>query len=512
MLLPITGPAYTHASQDVNAQKCINLFPTEIGPDGLGIDDPNNRVDQEGVSKGALIRTPGHKLLIDLNGAACRGIVTINSTDVYTVIDSSVYKLTINQQSLTATSTLLGTIGTTTGPVRMRNNLTQLIIVDGSSAGYIYTFASGIFAQISDPDFLGGSSVVYNDGYFLYNQPGTPYVWNSNQADGTTWSAVQFFTAESKPCIVVGLAVNKGEIWVFADSLVEVWYDAANPPPGTPYSYRIGSGMDIGCSAPNSIVEMETINVWLDSRGFVCQSDISPYIRNNNSGYDLRVISTPALHAEWQTYPTLSDATATFYTDRGHIIYMITFPSAGKTWCYDFPTKPMRAGGSVGSWHQRTYLNPVTSLEEQCLSQYVTKLGQLNISGGLRSGKIYVMSANYYDDDGVPIKCTRATAPFTSDFKTVAVDKLELRMQTGYAVQTGDGANPQVVLRYSNDGAHTWSDPIQRPIGLVGQYNNRITWNRLGSSWEWVFEFSITSPINFSLIKANAAVTAVEDS
>lgn len=626
MMLPITGASYTHASQDVNAQRCVNLFPTDIGPSGLGSDDPENTPNPEGIGKGALIRTPGHKLLIDLHGSECRGLFTINSEFVYTVVDSTLYQLTINEFTQTATSKTIGTIGTTSGPVKMRNNSTQLMIVDGSSSGYIYveqttitttigtiggsagntyalwiqgsgtkvqiynyvsvstaltpaalvtainlqttttgvtaSNASGVvtltntndsdlfiyedgvgfvqevngfsatssglnpiwagallglksidvpaFNKIWDPDFVGGNTLIYNDGYFLYDQPGTSTVWNSALNDGTTWSALEFFNASSKPCLVQGLAVNKGEVWVYGDTIAEVWFDNANAS-GTPYSYRIGSGMDIGCSASQSIVEMETINVWLDSRGFVCQSDISPYIRNNNSGYDIKIISTPALHAEWATYFTITDAIGTYYTDRGHIMYMITFPTAGKTWVYDFPPNPMVRSNNKGGWHERTYLNPISSQEEYCLSQYVTKFNQLNVSGGNRSGKIYIMSSQYYTDDGVLIKCTRSTAPFSSDFAYYGIDKLELRMQTGAALQTGQGSNPQIVLRSSSDGSHTWSDPVSRSIGLVGQYNHRVIWNRLGSAREWVFEWSVTEPIDFSLIKASVAVSASED-
>ncbi len=615
-VLPITGGAYKHASQDVNYQRCVNMFPTEIGPNGLGIDDPNNAPSMEGISKGALIRSPGCKELINLGGEECRGLFTILNTYIYAVVDNNLYQLTVNEDGPSITSIFIGNLNTSTGPVHMSNNNTQLLIVDGSPTAYLYmpqtygiaaigpiggtagdtytlsingtTIYSGanvstaltdnqLIAQINNytsvttvtassggtgsiiltaagpttitvvesgtgftvgtngltvngggfyggsvtayqtigpsNNYTGGSTVVFNDGYFLYNQAGTNYVWNSSLQDGskTGWNALDYFTAETKPCIVQGLCVNKGEIWVFGDTLTEVWYDAANTPPGTPYSYRVGSGMDIGCGAPHSIVAMELINIWLDSRGFVCISDISPYIRNNNSGYDLRIVSMPAQHAEWATYPTLADAIGTYYTDRGHIMYMISFPSAQKTWVYDFPARPMRMGVQVGEWHERTYVNPTTSEEDYYLIQYIARIGQLNIGAGSRSGKIYDFSFKYFDDDGAPIRCLRTTAPTTADFKYGGIDKLSLRMMTGESLQNGNGSNPQVMLRYSNDGGHTWSNTLYRDMGKVGEYNHKITWNRLGSADEWVFEFSIQEPINFSLIKASIEVTELED-
>jgi hypothetical protein len=511
-MIPITGGAYKHPSQDVNCQRCVNMFPTEIGPNGLGIDDPNNAYSMEGISKGTLIRSPGTKMILDLGGQQMRCIYRINDELGYTVIDNKLYSLTINQVARTVVSAVVGTLSTSVGPVHMSNNATQLIIVDGSPNGYVYTASTGAFKVLTTADnFNGGVRVVYNDGYFLYDQPGTNTVWQSAINDGTSYNALAFFTAQTKPCILNGLAVNKGEVWLFGDVLTEVWYDAANAPPGSAYSYRVGSGMDIGCVAPHSIVEMELINIWLDSRGFVVVSDISPYIRNNNSGYDLRVVSTPALHAEWATYATLADAIGTYFVDRGHIMYMISFPSAQKTWVYDFPARPTRMTVTPGEWHERTYLNPSTYEEEYYLIQYTATFGQLTLGGGTRSGKIYDFSHMYFTDDGAPIRCTRTTAPFTSDFKYVGVDKLSLRMESGDALQAGDGSNPAIMLRYSNDGAHTWSYFLDPIIGKVGQYNKKITWNRLGTAEEWVFEFTIQSPINFSLIKASAEVSTIED-
>ncbi len=614
VMLPITGGAYQHASQDVNYQRCVNWFPTEIGPNGLGIDDPQNQPSMEGIGKGALIQSPGNKLLIDLGGQECRGIFTIQNKYVYAVVDDNLYQLTINPMSRTATSIFIGNLNTSTGPVSMVNNYWQLFITDSSPTAYLYmsntygtctmgpiggsagntytltiqgyviynavnvataltatqviaqintfttttgitastggtgivnltatgpvtititesgtgfvagtngltvsggNFASGVVNayQIinSTNGYNGGQIVIFNDGYFLYNQPGTNTIWNSNTNDGTNWNELDYFSAETKPCLVNGLAVNKGEIWIFGDTLTEVWYDAANAPPASPYSYRVGSGMDIGCCAPHSIVAMELINIWLDSRGFVAISDISPYIRNNNSGYDMRIVSTPAQHAEWATYPTITDAIATYFIDRGHVMYMLTFPTAQKTWVYDFPARPMRMSMSQGEWHERTYLNPTTFEEEYYLIQYIAKFEQMNIGAGIRSGKIYDFSYKYYTDDGAPIRCTRTTATATNDFKYSDIAALWLRMETGEALQSGNGSIPQVFLRYSNDGGHTWSQIMARNMGQVGQYNHKILWERLGSAEEWIFEFSVQEPIKYSLIKASADVSAMEE-
>jgi len=65
------------------------------------------------------------------------------------------------------------------------------------------------------------------------------------------------------------------------------------------------------------------------------------------------------------------------------------------------------------------------------------------------------------------------------------------------------GANPQAMLRWSNDGGSTWSNEHWTSIGQIGQYKNRAIWRRLGWSRDRVFEVVVTDPINAVIISAN---------
>jgi PKD repeat protein len=56
------------------------------------------------------------------------------------------------------------------------------------------------------------------------------------------------------------------------------------------------------------------------------------------------------------------------------------------------------------------------------------------------------------------------------------------------------GADPQVMLRLSNDGGKTWITEQWRSAGRVGEYLRRVRWNRLGCARRRVFEVSVTDP------------------
>jgi hypothetical protein len=55
-------------------------------------------------------------------------------------------------------------------------------------------------------------------------------------------------------------------------------------------------------------------------------------------------------------------------------------------------------------------------------------------------------------------------------------DKLELEFNV---VQ---GSDPQVMLRFSDDGGHTWSNEHWKSMGKIGRYGYRTIWRRLGAT------------------------------
>jgi len=481
MQLPITGPAYKHPAIEVNNQRCLNLFPMSPGPEGRG--------------KGPLVHTSGLELLTNLGSGAIRSIKTVGLY-TYVVSGNTVYRLDINESARTATSSTLGTLTTTTGPVSVASNPTQIIWVDGTDQGYLYNIDTLAYGVISDSDFPVADQVIFIDGYFMVNDHGTGQFYTSALNDGTSWDPLDVATAESGTDDVVGLGVSKGEAWIFGEATTEIWYNAANPT-GSPFSPRDGLEMQIGCGAPASIVLLNDLLIWLDNRGFIVQSEVSPFIRSNNSGYDIKIVSDEAITAEILSYGTRSDAVAMGYNDRGHLMYQISFPTEQKTWVFDYTTK---------SWHERAYYSTGVGELQHHLCQYYAQSGNLHLMGGDRDGKVYISDSTIYTDNGDPIRRIRTTSPIvdTNDYKDISIDCLEIKFGLG----DSDVEDPQVTMRYSFNGGHSWSNHLPRTIAAVGDYNKRVTWNRLGTSTEWVFEVSIVENMPVAIVDATIMQTA----
>jgi hypothetical protein len=72
------------------------------------------------------------------------------------------------------------------------------------------------------------------------------------------------------------------------------------------------------------------------------------------------------------------------------------------------------------------------------------------------------------------------------------------------------GVIPKVMLRWSDDGGHTWSNEHWREVGRQGEYGTRVIWRRLGMTLKLrdrVFELSGTDPVKIALMGAELDVS-----
>lgn len=477
MKISIAGGMYEHSSRPVNYQRCVNLFPSPSGPDGESGSSDNF----------VLLHTPGLREVIDLAGLEVRAIMQYQGK-MYCVVDDSFYELTATSshdpEVVTITSTLRGTLNTQVGIVSWDSNATQLMIGDGGG-GYIYTPADTTFTAISDADFLGAETLCLMDNYFIYNVPDTNKIYATAINDGSSVSALDFVSEQTKSGNVIAVTQFRNELWVFCELCTVVYYNAANPT-GFPFTKRPGAAMDVGCLAVDSVVQIGNSHlIWLSHQGYIVKAN----------GYDAETISTPAITKELVSYGKIEDAEAYGYDEDGHSFYVISFPSAQKTWVYDL---------FFNKWHERDYV--VSGYHFRDIPRVCQKFQDINFVGAYNSGKIYTMSRKIHTHDGEYIQRLFVTPHQSQDKVLVGVPELELHMETGVGIETGQGSDPQIMMRYSVDGARTWSNELWRSIGAIGEYDARIRWNRLGVGRQWCFEFNYSEPTPCSFISLAVSI------
>jgi len=506
MKSPILGSAYVARSVNAADNRMINLFP-EVVPEA-------------GKEPAFLQRAPGLNYLATMGQGPVRGLWQFGNYG-YAVSGTLLYQID-SDFNVVSKGAVSGT-----GQVSMVDNGTQMFIAAGAT-GYIYNSSTDVFAQITDVDFAGAVTVGFIDGYFVYNQPNSQKFWVTALYDGTSVDPLDFASAEGSPDNLVSLIVDHREVWLFGQNSTEVWYDAGLP--DFPLSRIQGAFIEIGCAAPFSVAKLDNGVFWLSSdargRGMVYRSN----------GYAGVRISTHSVEWQIQQYADITDAVAYTYQQDGHSFYVLNFPSANITWVYDVATQ---------SWHQRAgwLNNAFTRHRGNCQMAFN---GQI-IIGDYLTGQIYAYDPMVYTEAGAVqkwLRSWRALPTGTNNLRRTTQHSLQLDCESGVGLDgaapaivtyssgissdaasaapfSGEseeatseiivqGSDPQVMLRWSDDGGHTWSSEHWRSMGKIGETGRRVLWRRLGMTMKLrdrVYEVSGTDPVKIAIMGAELIVS-----
>ena len=66
--------------------------------------------------------------------------------------------------------------------------------------------------------------------------------------------------------------------------------------------------------------------------------------------------------------------------------------------------------------------------------------------------------------------------------RKMAVESLRVDFEPGTALANGQGSDPKLMMRYSNDACKTFGAKTSRSMGKIGQNKTMIKWARLGSA------------------------------
>jgi hypothetical protein len=287
----------------------------------------------------------------------------------------------------------------------------------------------------------------------------------------------------------VGVISDHRELWVFGTDSVEVWYDSGAT--DFPLQRIQGAFNEIGCVAAFSIAKLDNGLFWLgtDARG--------QGIVYRANGYTGVRVSTHAIEYAIAQYGNIADAIAYTYQQEGHAFYVLTFPTGNATWVYDVSTQV---------WHERAGFANGDFMRHRSNCQ--CNFGGNIVVGDFESGNIYRFDLDVYADNGGIqkwLRSWRALPTGQNNLKRTAHHSLQLDCETGVGLNDGQGSDPQVMLRWSDDGGHTWSNEHWSPVGKIGAYGHRTFWRRLGMTLKLrdrVYELSGTDPNKIAIMGA----------
>ena len=470
MRSPILGSAYVTRSINAANNRMVNLFP-EIIAEG-------------GKEPAFLNRAPGLRLLTTVGTGPVRGLWQYGGYG-YVVSGNTLYRID-NEYNITT----IGVVAND-GPVSMADDGNHLFIACNGPS-FIYNATTLLFGQITDVDFPGALTVSYLDGYFVFIEPDSQRVWVTELLDPLLIDPLDFASAEGSPDNLISSITDHSEIWLFGTNSVEVWYNAAQGS-GFPLIRIQGAFNEIGCAATFSVAKLDNGLFWLgaDNRG--------QGIVYRSQGYTGVRISTHAVEWQIQQYGDISDAIAYTYQQDGHAFYVLTFPAAQATWVYDIAAQ---------AWHERaSFTNGAFSRHRSNCQMFFNS--EVTV-GDFQNGNIYAFDLDVYADGAFTqkwLRSWRALPTGTNTLKRTAQHSLQLDCEAG----VGGDTDPQVMLRWSDDGGHTWSNEHWQGMGKTGEYGTRVIWRRLGMTMKLrdrVYEVSGTDPVKIAIMAAELDVVA----
>ena len=339
-------------------------------------------------------------------------------------------------------------------PVVITDNGTQAVIV-AEDASKSYYWDGTTFGEITDADLLPAASADYIDQYIVFGVKDTGRFQISALADATSIDALDIATAETRPDIIRRVFVDNRDLLLCGADTIEGQYNSGAA--DFPFE-RSQLFFEVGLAGTHCIAAVDNTVVFLaaDKEGGLT-------VRAIRGGTAL-IVSTAAIINTIESWDTPGDAQAFSFGFRNH-----------KFWClrHDDGCVVLDMSNPVAedAWHVRkTYGTNTWSVA------YAASIWDSIILADADTAKIYTLDADTHAEastDLVRELVTEAMGPSGSYFTLNAV---ELLIEPGVGVLSGQGSDPEVWLQLSRNGGKTYGARMTRKIGARGDYERRIVW------------------------------------
>ena len=445
-------------------QTCINMYP--------------ERAEHRARGEVTLRSTPGLTSTTTGLGGGTGALFTFQDV-LYGVSGGYLYSF-----DDVGTATTIGAIDTSYS-VSIAANRTQMMLLVGGTVvfdaqyflisgmnvtkGYIYDGTT--LSEITDPDFPTGDL--------------GEAVYYSNLADGSAWTALDFFSAESNPDSLRGIITSHGNLLLFGTKQLEYWTPTGDA--DLPFQKSQGSEQERGCLAERSITGLDNTIFFLgDDRVVYKVLDFRP-VRVSDHGTE-SALERESLH-------NLTHARAYAYTQEGHYFYCLTVGST--TYVYD-ATISGQMGASI--WHRRSS-DDVAWRVQWYAEAYGNRYGLDEV------GTLWTLSTSVYTEAGAAVPWEFTIGPFAREDENVSCPRVTLLCETGST--TDLAADPQVEMDVSKNLGKTWYTKGSRSLGETGDDAKFVAWRRNGdapASTGFTFKFHGERDYPFSVMDVVAVL------
>lgn len=428
------------------------------------------QLPQDAKSQTLLTRAPGIPTWANVGtGPIYDTLEALNS--LYVVSGTKLYKV-----DSAGSATLLGDVGAIAS-IDMDANTTSVVVVNEPNAFY---WDGTTFGQIVDPDFTarGASEVEFINNFLLFRQPNSGIFFGADLASATSFDALNFATAEASPDRLVGMVTDHVQEILLGTKSVEIWDNDGSP--GFPFNRAINGYVEIGCFNGKSVAKNDNSVDWLANDYTVRRLDGVTPVRISQHGIEQLIQNS-----------TISTANAFSYSQGGHLFYVLSFNEV--TVVYDATTQKWHERQTYGSGHWN-------------ISSHASAYGY-ELVGSSVSNAIGYLSKDVFTEFGATQLMSWTYQPIYNDEKRAFHDSLEIGLEVGVGLTTGQGSDPEIMLDYSDDSGKTWVSLPNKKIGPIGNYRTKVKWTKLGSTNSArVYRASVSDPVRINVFDTQVTV------
>lgn len=449
--IPLGANAYSADEYGLPAVKLENWYAEEAGD---RVDRPYRLIPAPGLTSFATGMNGAIRGLFQADGLLSGDILAASGLRVYRVNSAG-------------TDTEIGTITGTEG-VSFAGSQVELVMTAGGTA---YLVGSSSIASIT----VGAASGDIVDcaeinQRHLFLEDGTGRFWWSDPADAATVQATSFATAETEPDNLLALHVYGDTVFLFGTASTEGWSSTGSTE--TPFVRRPGFAVNKGIVGRDAVASADFGLFLVADDGIVYRLD----------GMQPRRISTHTIERLIEDVATASrdEIRVSAHQWGGHTFMGLHLPGVGD-YFYDVAT-------SV--WHRRREINAARHL----VHEFVERDGKV-YAGDRSAGSLYRLDRDVYTHNSNAVRRV-ATALVPVEDQRPVIANATVELQGGVGLNTGQGSDPQVMLRFSKDGQR-FSNEIRRGFGKRGEWNTRAIYGSLGrfNPPAMLIEVAVSDPV-----------------
>ena len=474
--LPLDG-FYESETLSIKEQECVNWY--RLISQSSGDVSPVSLRGSAGIEQ---------KLTTGVVNQVNRG-AHVKAGKAYFLNGESLVRIDIAADEFGEISLNTVTLGTIAGEdlVSFADNGKELMILVPSGKGYIVDETSATpFVEITDPSFTANGApqhVVFNNSFFVVTTDSKKFI-RSDANNGTSWSALNVYSAESDPDIITAIHVSNNRVYIGGSETIEEF--TFN---GTVYQ-RTGFFIDKGVSSPFAMQSTNSSFVWIGAG-----TNESPAIWMLSGNRPVK-ISTTVIDKELQGF-SFEEFNKTF---------TYAFAQNGAQFIgFSFPTVTFEYNTVTGKWNERkSQITNTKGLTETVRWRVnsVAFVSGLLLCGDSQDGRIGSINPGIYSEYGNEIIRSCVIQPLTNQGNSISISEIEATMKSG--VGTLAIPNPQLRMSTSTTGSG-FNNETSRGIGGVGEFNRRTIWNRQGRfPREALIKFTMSDKVESEFIKLEA--------